>query len=81
MPNSYTELAVADNTHAKSPAASHMYSIDENEVKLNDETSKHLHSSVAKSLYVAKRGRPDTLTAVSFLTTRVKSLNMVDYKN
>ena len=29
---------------------------------------------------MTKRGRPDILTAVSFLTTRVKSPNMGDYK-
>ena len=74
------ELDVADDAHAESPAASHLYSINESEAKLDDETSKHLHSCVAKALYMAKRGRPDILTAVSFLTTRVKSPNMGDYK-
>jgi hypothetical protein len=74
------ELDVADDAHAESPAASHLYLIDESEVMLDDKTSKHLHSSVAKALHMAKRGRPDILTAVSFSTTRVKSPNMGDYK-
>ncbi len=38
--------------------------------------SKHkyvqFHSTAAKLLFVVKRGRPDILLAVSFLTTRVK---------
>ena len=74
------ELAVADDAHTDSAAASHLYSVNESEVKLDDETGKHLHSSVAKALYMAKRGRPDIPTAVSFLTTRVKSPNMGDYE-
>ena len=61
------ELDVADDAHAESPAASHLYVIDESEVMLDDKTSKHLHSSVAKALYMVKRGRSDILTAVSFL--------------
>jgi hypothetical protein len=32
-----------------------------------------LHSSVQKLLYIAKRARPDVLTSVSFLTTRVQN--------
>ena len=74
------ELDVADDAHAESPAASHLYVIDESKVMLDDKTSKHLHSSVAKALYMAKRDRPDILTAVSFLTMRVKSPNMGYYK-
>ena len=35
---------------------------------------------VAKLLYLAKRGRPDILTAVSFLTTRVLSPDVDDWK-
>ena len=34
----------------------------------------------AKALNMAKRGRPDILTAVSFLTTRVNCPNMGDYE-
>ena len=63
------ELAVADDAHAESPAASHLYIIDNSEVMLDDKTSKHPHSSVVKVLYMATRGRPDILKAVSFLTT------------
>ena len=44
------ELDVADDAHAESPAASHLYVVDEREVMLDDKTSKHLHSSVTKAL-------------------------------
>ncbi len=33
---------------------------------------EYFHSMVAKLLYLAKRVRPDTLTAISFLATRVR---------
>ncbi len=38
------------------------------------------HATVAKLLFVAKRGRPDILLAISFLTTRVKSPDDDDWK-
>ena len=74
------ELAIPDDARAESPAASYLYDVDESEANLDDENSKHLHSLVAKALYMAKRGRPDILTTVSFLTTRVKCPNQGDYK-
>jgi hypothetical protein len=42
--------------------------------------AKISHSTVAKLLFVAKRGRPDILLAVSFLTTRVKQPDEDDWK-
>ncbi len=38
------------------------------------------HSHVVKLLFLAKRGRPDVLLAVSFLTTRVKMPDDDDWK-
>jgi len=38
----------------------------------------HFHSMTAKLLYVSKRVRPECLTAVSFLTTRVHACNQDD---
>ena len=35
---------------------------------------------VAKAFYMAKRGRPDIRTVVSFLTTRVNFPNSGEYK-
>jgi hypothetical protein len=40
-------------------------------VMLDDDAKKRFHTTVAKLLYLSKRARPDILTAVSFLCTRV----------
>ena len=41
---------------------------------------KRFHSTVAKLLYLAKRARPDVLTSVSYLTTRVQKCNTEDIR-
>ncbi|MFN9979260.1 MAG: hypothetical protein ACK53Y_05070, partial [bacterium] len=48
--------------------------------KLSKRGATIYHSKVAKLLFVAKRARPDILLAVSFLTTRVKSSDMDDWR-
>jgi hypothetical protein len=60
------------NVHGKAstPALSDLLSVDESSPALGEADAKFFHSHVAKALYAAKRGRPDLLTAVSFLTTR-----------
>jgi hypothetical protein len=50
------------------------------DTQLNKYKSGQFHSTVAKLLFLAKRGRPDILLAVSFLTTRVKSPDLDDWK-
>jgi hypothetical protein len=47
---------------------------------LSGDYSEKFHSTVAKLLYIAKRARPDLLTAVSFLTTRVQHPTEADRK-
>jgi len=42
--------------------------------------AKSFHYTVAKLLFVAKRGRPDIILVVSFLTTRVKNPDLDDWK-
>lgn len=46
---------------------------------LTSKQQKVFHSFVANLLYIAKRGRPDILTAISFLTTRVTKPNAGDW--
>ncbi len=48
--------------------------------KLDLKQAALLHATVAKLLFVAKRGRPDILLAVSFLTTCVKQPDEDDWK-
>jgi hypothetical protein len=56
---------------SRTPAAQHLRQIDETSKLLESEKKEKFHSMVAKLLYMAKRARPDILTAVQFLTTRV----------
>ena len=56
--------------HAATPALEDLFSIRES-VSLKEWDKERFHSAVAKLLYLAKRARPDLLTAVTFLTTRV----------
>jgi hypothetical protein len=52
------------------PAVKECFSAKESEV-LDKVAQKRFHTIVAKLLYLAKRARPDILTATSFLCTRV----------
>ena len=56
---------------SRTPASTELFSVNEESKELDKEKKEKFHSTVAKLLYMAKRGRPDILTAVSFLTTRV----------
>jgi len=59
------------------PAASNLFDTRD-APKLSTEDSKYFHSYVAKVLYLAKRVRPECLTAVSFLSTRVQVCDVDD---
>lgn len=54
------------------PAADHLFTIDESKPSLPEDRADRFHRIVAKLLFVAKRARPDIQTAVAFLCTRVK---------
>ena len=69
-----------DDRIANTPAASHLFQVNGEALKLDDEKSELFHHLVAKLLYLSKRSRPDLLTCVSFLCTRVKSPDVDDYK-
>jgi len=62
------EMEVAAS--ARTPASNDLFHVDEKSPFLDKERKEKFHSIVAKLLYMAKRARPDILTAVSFLTTR-----------
>ena len=59
------------------PATSNLFDVRD-APKLSVEESKYFHSYVAKLLYLAKRVRPECLTAVSFLSTRVQVCDIDD---
>ena len=58
---------------ANTPATDDLFIIDVDSELLDKEGSEFFHSKVAQILFLGKRGRPDLLTAISFLCTRVKS--------
>jgi hypothetical protein len=63
------------------PAAEHLFRINnQNPEFLNRANADRFHTTVAKLLFLSKRGRPDIQLPVSFLCTRVKCPDTDDYK-
>jgi len=75
-----TELPSDMNGSAKTPAASHLFNVNKDTKKLQEESDQLLHHLVAKLLYLSRRTRQDIQMAVAFLCTRVKSPDEDDYK-
>ena len=59
------------------PAASTLYDVRE-APRATAKEAKWFHTNVAKVLYLSKRVRPECLTAVAFLTTRVNVCDLDD---
>jgi len=64
------------------PASNNLFRVrqESEDILLSNEKASIFHSTIAKLLFLAKRGRPDILLAVSFLTTRVKRPDGDDWK-
>ena len=62
----------------KTPATEDLFHTRDAENKLEPADRDYFRTHVAKLLYVAKRVRPELLTAVSFLSTRAQSPNTDD---
>lgn len=60
------------------PATTSLFKISESADGLHGKERDRFYSVTQKLLYLSKRARPDVLTAVSFLTTRVKSPTVED---
>lgn len=65
---------------ASTPAADHLFHVDNNATTLDETAAQLFHHITAKLLFLSKRARPDIQTAVAFLTTRVKGPDNDDYK-
>jgi len=65
---------------AATPAASYLFDESENPVLLSEERARVFHHTVAKILWAAMRARPDLLTAMSFLTSKVRAPDEDDMK-
>jgi hypothetical protein len=61
------------------PALGDLFNIGDSEV-LSRENKEEFHTAVAKLLYYALRVKPDILTAVAYLSTRVRDPNRDDQK-
>ena len=57
-----------------------LFFVNEDLPKLSMSQATAFHNIVAKTLYATKRARPDTSTAIAFLTTRVRSPDMDDWR-
>jgi hypothetical protein len=55
---------------AATPAANHLFDVNEDSEKLDEETAQLFHHFVAKLLVLCKGARPDIQTSVAFLCTR-----------
>lgn len=65
---------------ASTPAAVYLFKVGDKENFLEEKEKEIYHSLVAKLLYIAKRARPDILTAIAFLSTRIKQPTVEDNK-
>jgi hypothetical protein len=74
------DMDIEDSQVCPTPAANYLFTVSEESPTLNESQSEKFHSCVAKLLYLAKRARPDILTSISFLTTRVTCSTEEDWK-
>ena len=63
---------------ARTPGTENHFSVRADGIMATDAEQGHFHTMVAKLLYLAKRARPDCLTAVAFLATRVSRCDSDD---
>jgi hypothetical protein len=56
-----------------------LFKVDESCEKLKQDKAVEFHNLVEKTLYSTKRVRPDTCTAITFLTTRVRAPDKDDW--
>jgi histone deacetylase 1/2 len=63
-----------------SPAPDHLFQVSDSAEPLDLARKEKFHTLVAKSLYLAKRVRPDILLPISFLSSRTLSPDVDDWK-
>jgi hypothetical protein len=71
--NTFDKAAPKGGGTKTSAAPDSIFKVDENCEKIKKDKSVEFHNLVAKTLYSTKRARPDTCTAIAFLTTRVRA--------
>ena len=64
---------------AQTPVLTDLYSVDENSSKWSPNMAEKFHHIVTWLLFSSKWASPDTLVAVVYLCTRIKSPTVSDY--
>jgi len=75
-----TELPSDMNGVSTTPAALHLFNVDEGTEKLDKYKAQIFHHLVMKLLYISQRSRQDIETSMAFLCARVHSPDVDDYK-
>ena len=75
-----TELPEDMEGVATTPAAEHLFKVNDTPTYLSEEEAMFFHHNMAKLLFLCKCIRPDIQTAVAFLSTHVKQPDCDDYK-
>jgi hypothetical protein len=65
---------------ATTPAALHLFEVRDDAEKLSEDLAIIFHNLVARGLFACKQARPDIMTAIAFLTTRVSNPDIDDWK-
>ncbi len=66
--------------HYETPAPENLFVMNEDYEKLPEVMAADFHTTVAKTLYVTKRARPDMCLSIEFLVTRVRALDRDDWE-
>ena len=76
------DSGIEEGKTAATPASDNLFEVRDGDEAgaATDAQKEWFHSFTAKCLYLAKRSRPEILTAVSFLATRITKCNRDDLK-
>ncbi len=80
LEDGFSAVKKKNNPARTSAAPDDLFVVDEDAEKLSKESSIAFHHLVAKTLYVSNRARPDVSTAITFLTTGVRALDINDWR-
>ena len=75
----FEQIAPEHKGSKECAAPKNLFVVDEDAPKLDKSKAEKFHSLVMKIMFATKRARPDTGTAVSFLTTRVREPDQQDW--
>ena len=80
MLKQFEEEVQSIGTGKDCPWSDKLFEVDSDSPKLDVKEAETFHTYVAKSLFLCMRARPDILTAVAFLCTRVQSCTEQDWQ-